>query len=101
MAAAPAPASFASAPIPDGVPRATVRYADLDLTTNAGAAALLRRIKAAAKQVCGDPFDFGNLAQKARVRRCHSEAVARAVSGVQATKLTELYREQNSTARLD
>jgi UrcA family protein len=73
----------------------------LDVSTNEGAAMLLRRIKAAAKQVCGDPFDFRDLTQKAQVRRCYAQAVARAVSAVEATKLTEVYRQQSSTARLE
>ena len=59
---------------------ATVRYPDLDLSTAAGAKALLRRIRYAAFAVCGDlPGDTldGGSARIACVNAATAQAVSR------------------------
>ena len=59
--------------------KAEVRYADLDLSTDAGRAALDKRIVRAADTVCG-PFDRASAFQ---AMRCRSKAIADARSQAQ------------------
>jgi len=74
---------------------ATVRYADLDLTTPAGAERLERRIEFAIAKVCALP-DGEQLAQRARVAECRAEA--RRQADAQAEPLL---RSAQSLARRD
>jgi UrcA family protein len=70
-----------------GEPRKqVVRYADLDLTHAAGAAVLLGRIQAAAREVC-EPLQ----PQWKVSRQCMDQALARAVADVNAPMLTDYY----------
>ena len=52
-----------------------VSYADLDLTSPAGQAALDRRLNAAIRQVCGRPFPI-DLQTHRQVQQCRSETAA-------------------------
>lgn len=70
--AAPA---LARPPSADAASR-TVAYADLDLSTTAGAAILDRRIEDAVRRVCGSA-DLRELARHAAVAGCRREARAR------------------------
>ncbi|QMW24576.1 UrcA family protein [Sandaracinobacteroides saxicola] len=70
MMAAAGPVQAAEAP------RATVRYADLDLATSAGRATLDARIRGAARNVCG--VDPRNLADLSRQRACMAQAIGHA-----------------------
>ena len=65
--------------------QAVVSYADLTLESEAGAQTLLRRIKFAARRVCG-VNDIGVLAIefRAQLHRCAEQATARAVADVDA-----------------
>lgn len=72
--AAPAPARD-SAPVPQSE---VVRYADLNLATEAGRSALDRRISLAVREVCGSASDV-DVHGKNLVRRCRMET-SRAVS---------------------
>lgn len=66
------------------VRRQVVRYADLDLSKQADAATLLRRIRSAASVVCGgSPDMLMPTARLHRLRDCAERAVARAVADVQ------------------
>jgi UrcA family protein len=56
----------------------TVSFADLDLSRDAGVAALYGRIRAAAWEVCGQP-DSRQLQEYMRSRRCAEQAIARAL----------------------
>jgi UrcA family protein len=67
-----------------------VSYADLDLTRSEDAAALYRRIKAAAQVVC-DRQNSRAIEVVAGVRRCKEEVTARAVADVNAAELTRYY----------
>jgi UrcA family protein len=67
----------------------TVSYADLDLTRNAGAAALYSRIHFAAKQVCEPVSVTWTWLDPAR--RCIEAAITRAVADVNAPALTGYY----------
>jgi UrcA family protein len=82
LAIAAAAAAFGAAPAParDSAPAQIriVRYADLDLATKAGQAALDRRLAFAVRDVCGSASD-ADLHGKNVVRRCLAQT-ARAVS---------------------
>jgi UrcA family protein len=67
------------------VRQSVVSYADLNLGTEAGAQTLLRRIKFAARRVCG-VNDAGLMAMEFRapLHRCAEQATARAVADVDA-----------------
>jgi UrcA family protein len=66
-------------------PSVTVRYADLDLSSPAGADALYRRIQAAARQVCG--FPGTDLVEQSSWRSCYRSAVGDAVRKVNSPLL--------------
>jgi UrcA family protein len=69
----------------ENVRQSIVSYSDLNLATEAGAKTLLRRIKFAARRVCG-VNDAGVLAMefRAQLHRCAEQATARAVADVDA-----------------
>jgi len=72
------------------VPQIHVKYADLDINTPAGAAALLRRIRFAADRVC-DFRDTRELSARAIVQACTTHAIADAVATVNNPSLTAVY----------
>src|SRR4051812_44613702 len=65
-------ASPATAQVPTPGERISISYADLDLTSHSGVAALNRRIRTAAEAACGPTSDADphgrNLVQECRVR---------------------------------
>jgi UrcA family protein len=71
-------------------PTVTVRYSDLNLDTQAGAAALYQRIRHAAEQVCGK-VDSRRLDEVVAVQTCTDKAVASSVSAVGNAQLTSQY----------
>ncbi len=73
----------------------TVRFAELDLSKQAGVEVLYRRIKSAAWTVCGgrDPIARINIAKS----QCYKTAVANAVTQVNAPLLTALHTEKTKT----
>jgi UrcA family protein len=86
LGAAAAPASAGQYLGPD----VAVHYADLDITTAAGAEALYERIQQAAVSVC-PPADSRSLARYMTVIRCRNEVVAGAVSSVSSPQVTAIY----------
>ena len=72
------------------VPARTVHYADLDLGTKAGAAALYTRIRVAAERVCGDG-DSRELARVAAAKACVDRAITASVRSVNNPRLTSVY----------
>jgi UrcA family protein len=71
-------------------PDVTVRYADLNINTAAGAEQLYERIRRAAARVC--PVEEPRpLAEHAAAMRCRNEVVAQAVSRVSSAQLTAVY----------
>lgn len=60
----------------------TVQVGDLDLTSAAGAARLDRRVRYAARQICG-PVPVLGLRMKAAVVACHQDVLANARADVQ------------------
>jgi UrcA family protein len=77
--------AHATTPATENVRQSVVSYSDLNLETEAGAKTLLRRIKFAARRVCG-VNDAGLLAMEFRapLHRCAEQATARAVADVDA-----------------
>jgi UrcA family protein len=71
-------------------PDVTVRYADLNISTQAGAEKLYERIRHAAAQVC-PMAQLRPLAEHAAATRCRNEVVAQAVSSVRSSQLTAIY----------
>jgi UrcA family protein len=68
------------------VPARTVHYSDLDLNTQAGAAALYNRIRSAAEQVCGD-VDSRRLDEAAAAKACVDHAVSASINSVKQISL--------------
>jgi len=67
----------------------TVSYADLDLSSPAGANALYRRIQAAAKQVCGHAG--ADLIEQSIWKACYRNAIGDAVAKVNNPVLTAVH----------
>jgi UrcA family protein len=67
-----------------------VSYADLDLSTQAGATTLYTRIRGAARQVCGD--EGSTYTDHAIWRGCFKRAVGDAVTKVNSPRLTALHQ---------
>jgi UrcA family protein len=61
-------------------PSVTIRFADLNLSTSAGAQTLYHRISGAARMVCGP--EGRNLDEQREARGCYEQAVRRAVAQV-------------------
>jgi len=71
------------------LPTRTVRYADLDLGTQAGLAALHNRIREAAEQVCGETSSR-QLAEAQAARACVARAVATSEQRVHDARLASI-----------
>jgi len=69
----------------------TVRYADLNLSSDAGIAVLYRRLQNASRQVCGDHTGKMPLAESRRIRQCFDEALTRAVAFTGNARLASLH----------
>jgi UrcA family protein len=76
-----------------------VSFADLDLSKPAGAQTLYKRIKAAARSVCGPVDQYTFVVSSYSFRKCFDAAVADAVGQVDRPALTALHREESRTAR--
>lgn len=70
-----------------GVHSETVRFADLDTNSTAGAAVLLARIKTASENVCRD-LDSKSLSLRLPYRDCFDTAVTSAVRHINRAALT-------------
>lgn len=73
--------AHATAPVRN-LPQEVVSYGDLDLQNTADARILVRRIKSAARNVCGLGGSFVTPAIQARLHLCAAEATARALAEV-------------------
>lgn len=69
----------------------TVSYDELNLESEAGAEALLRRIERAASKVCGSASRPVELWKHSPFRECVSGAMERAVYSVNAPLVSDLY----------
>jgi UrcA family protein len=86
---------FASAPALSGTPAAaapqvTVNYADLNLSTDAGARTLHARIERAARRVCVENGTRG-VAVLAREQRCMASAIDAAVGAIDSPRLAAVH----------
>lgn len=84
----------AASPPPAGgeVRQITVHFNDLNLDQAAGVAALYRRIRLAAEQVCGEPQRPGSRIISPYWASCVAQAVAQAVVAVDRPPLTAYHR---------
>jgi UrcA family protein len=78
-------------------PAMMVRYSDLNLDTQAGAAALYQRIRHAAEQVCGK-VDSRRLEEVAAAQNCMDKAIVSSVSDVGNAQLTSQYAARDGKA---
>jgi UrcA family protein len=83
-------AAPAGAQISDAVPRASVKYDDLNIGSRAGTQALLKRIETAANTVCGGAPDIRQLSQLPSFEACRRSAIARAVVAVDSPMLAAM-----------
>lgn len=81
--------AFAAAPSVDP-PTVSVRFDDLNLTTDAGVNSLYRRISVAARQVCPDVFSR-DLAVVTAGQHCQAAAVEKAVREINNPQLATVY----------
>ncbi|WP_197422454.1 MULTISPECIES: UrcA family protein [unclassified Phenylobacterium] len=72
---------------------ARVVISDLDLTSAAGAAAMLARLNGAARELCTQPRSQLFPGREGREWRCRREAVAAAVARLKAPPLTLAYAQ--------
>jgi UrcA family protein len=90
-------AGFASAATPDtDVPSTTVRYSDLNLSTDSGVHRLYQRLTAAAARVCPDPSSR-DLAAYSAAQACRTQAVERAARTINESHLVQI-RDNHSKA---
>ena len=78
------------------MPRAIVKFGDLNLSNPQGAAKLYSRVVAAADMVC-KPFDINsrNLGSRARLDACVHKAIAGAVTTIGRPELFAIYNAKN------
>jgi UrcA family protein len=74
----------------EAAPQRSVGYSDLDTGTSAGAAALYRRIKNAAAEVCGPSVTL-DLTMVAAAKACQDKAIRTAVIAVNKPLVTRAY----------
>ena len=85
----------AAAPATAGWKSKDVRFADLDLSTDAGRDRLQMRIKQAVKQVCGAPRAF-TLNEREDQRLCEKESLRRATP--ESERVIAAYMEKRRLA---
>jgi UrcA family protein len=76
-----------------------VRYDDLDLSVHDGVSRLYARIHHAARAVCWTP-GLLEVTERPKMRRCAAQALAQAVSDVNAPLLSRYYLSRNPGAQL-
>jgi UrcA family protein len=81
-----------------GANQSTVKYADLNVSSPAGAAALYARINGAANGVCW-ALDGRDLASKTNFNRCVHKGISDAVTKVDRPALYSIYNAKNSTQK--
>jgi UrcA family protein len=80
---------------PQDVPFVSVHFADLDLSSAAGAQVLYQRLRGAAKSVCG-PLDDRNVSRHMAFDACVKAAIGGAVAKVDQPLVTAYYKAQRS-----
>jgi len=72
----------------------TVPYGDLNLSSEAGVAALYRRIQVAARNVCGNANFTGSRIVSQDWKDCVSESVRHAVLSINRPQVTSYYADR-------
>lgn len=80
--------------------KAAVHYGDLNLTSSADAATLLKRFEAASEHVCGGRPMIGNLHAQGIHDACVKEAMDHAVASIHAPLVASLYNNEAVPYRL-
>ena len=81
---------------PASFPNRTVHYSDLNMSTDAGARQLIKRIVSAARNVCTDiSHGHHDLETELRYRACRAQAADRAVMAVGSERVARLYRAKS------
>ncbi len=81
----------------DEPPSQRVSYADLNVDSEAGARVLLRRIRAAAENVCTLDTPLTSARAHRIARACVSDATRRAVTAIDRPALTAVYEGRRFT----
>jgi len=93
-------AGAACAHAEDAVPQMTVKYSDLNLTSDVGIHTLYSRIKAAAAKVCDgyqtDGNDANDLSARTAFKACRDTAINQAVAQMNIAPLTQLASGSNT-----
>jgi UrcA family protein len=79
-------------------PEATVKFADLNVSSPQGAASLYSRIRGAANTVCRT-LEGRDLTSKTLFDRCVQKAIADAVNQVNQAQLYEVYNAKNKAPK--
>jgi UrcA family protein len=90
-------AAATSVPTEEDNPSRVVKFADLDLRHSEGAAVLYTRISTAARAVCLPEYNWV-MEMREISAQCRSQAIARAVAGVNAPALTTYYTERTRSS---
>jgi UrcA family protein len=88
----------ASTATEDDHPSRVVKFADLDLSHNQGAAVLYARIRSAAREVCLPEYNWV-MEMRAISDQCRKQAIASAVADVNAPALTAYHQERTKAMR--
>ena len=73
-----------------------VRYDDLRLISDVGAAVMYARLHSAADRVCGGPADSLQIAQQKRYRACVDDALSKAVADVNSPILSKYFESRRA-----
>lgn len=81
-------------------PRIEVSYSDFEITTQKGAENVYRKLRSAARKVCGAaPGGSLNLDQETKAKKCVNAALADAVRRIDRPTLTSLHEANAPTSR--
>lgn len=68
-----------------------VSYADLNLNSDAGARAMLRRLRAATAEVCGERIGPRSLAEHRKIRACRTASIGQAVAELDNERVSTMF----------
>jgi len=81
------------------LPRIQVHYSDFEITTQKGAENVYRKLKSAARKVCGAaPGGSLNLDQETKAKKCVNAALADAVRRIDRPTLTSLHASKTNSS---
>jgi UrcA family protein len=77
----------------DGI---VVKYSDQEITNEADAERLYRKIRQASRKACGLGGGFLNLGERTRAERCYDETLADVVRKIDRPQLTALHESKTA-----